>query len=157
MAFVDITNRLVEILTDRLPTLVADLDDQVLPICPRVPDEHFANQSLFVYRGGDGELDYGQLANQGAGAATTGEIDGVATWKVAVLMRLPGGPDEASEQLARLAWNLLTVLRGYTKDLDNNWLSMLVTGSTVDQARGDSNSWYLRETFTLAIRWEMSF
>lgn len=157
MAFVDITNRLVEILTDRLPTLVADLDDQVLPVLPRVPDEHFSNQVLFVYREGETEFDYGQLANQGAGAATTGEIDGIGTWKVTSLIRIPGSEDEASDQLSRLAWNLIAVLRGYTKDLDNNWLSMIIKpGSTVDQAIGN-NGWYLRETFTLAIHWEMSF
>jgi len=156
VAFIDITNRLVEILTSRVSTLVNDLDDKVLPICPRVPDEHFANQALFVYREGETELEYGHLANQGAGATTTGEIDGVGTWKITTLIRIPGSEDEASEQLARLAWNVLTVLRGYTKDTDNAWIGQLITGSTVDQAIS-TNGWYLRETFTLQIRWEMSF
>lgn len=153
MAFVDITDRLAEILETRKADLVSSLRDANLVIEKRFPDEHVANQVVFIWRDSVGELEYGGMV--GEGTNTTGEIDGLGTWNVAFYERFPGRESIAADQLSRLAWNFLTVMADYRTDADNTYVSAMVTASTADTLAATNAAWYLGERFNLRIRWSL--
>ncbi len=158
MAFVDITNRIAEILAAEKSRLVLGLNDRNLVIESQYPLDHFANQVLFIWREASGEIDYGQITNAGAGSSASGEIDGRGTWIVSAHVRYTGAEALASDQLSRLAWNLITVLAGYTKDTDNNYLSLVMGNSMPDYTLGMTGGagWYLGERFPLYVRWDLN-
>jgi hypothetical protein len=159
MAFTDITSRIAAILQGSHTTLTTGLRDRNLVIKECLPWPCFANQALFVWRGGISGLEYANLTGQGTGATTHGEIDGRSEWQVTVAVKYPGAEETASDQLARLAWNLLTVLRGYTVDSTNAYQGLLMTSSRHEALTNtpDGGVWALSETFTLDVVWEMSF
>ena len=159
MAFTDITARIAALLQSRNATLVTGLRDHTLVIKECLPWPCFANQALFVWRGGIAGLEYANLIGQGAGVTTHGEIDGRSEWNVTAAVRYPGAEETASDQLARIAWNLLTVLRGYTVDTANNYQGLLMTGSRHEALTmaTDGGVWALAETFTFDVVWEMTF
>lgn len=158
MSFASITNRLVEILEAEQDTLTQGLESRDLVIIPAYAHEHFRQQAIFVWRDSVSGLEYGTLSNPGYGADTHGEIEGTGTWIVATYLRYPADEETAANQLNVLAWNLLSVLRGYTADPENNWVAMVVESSDPDyQQPPTSQGWYVGERFHLRITWEMTF
>lgn len=159
MAFHDITARIAAILEGRLVTLTTGLRDNNLIIKECLPWPCFANQAVFVWRAGISDLEYANLTGQGTGASAHGEIDGRSDWQITVAVKYPGAEETASDQLARIAWNLLTVLRGYTVDSESNYQGLLMTSSRHEAltTTPDGGVWALSETFTLNVVWEVSF
>lgn len=156
MAFVDITNRLVEILTDNQALLLTDTNQRDIVIQATYPEDHYAECVCFVWRDSLSQIDYGQFA--GEGLTAVGEIDGMANWKVAMYVRVPGNEAEAANDLSLLAWNLLRVLRGFRRESVNpQWGSMLVKRSTARMLNGNTGGWYLGEEFDLEVGWSIQF
>ena len=153
MAFTDITARIVAILRDNLPTLVEGLLDPDILVEGAYPYPHFADQVMFVWRESLPDVSYGNMVGEGASAH--GEIDGVANWTLGVYVKVPGNEEAAAEELAKLAWNILTVLRGWYRD--DQWQSLMIAGTTATALPGEGGSWYVGENWTLRVRWEMSF
>lgn len=155
MAFVDITNRIEAILTENKAALTSGCDDHNIEIENRFPEEHFANQVIFVWRDSLPEIEYGSITGEGLSAS--GEIDGLGQWRVAVYIRFPGNEKTAAEQLSILAWNLLGLLAGFRRETtDPQWAALLVQNSRATTLAG-TNGWYVGEQFTLGIRWSMEF
>lgn len=159
MAFHDITDRIVAILEAEKSRLVTDLRDRSVVIEGYYPNEHFANQVIFVYREASGELDYGNITGAGTGSSAHGEIEGTGAWVVSAHIRYTGNETVASDQLSKLAWNLLTVLAGYSKDSENHYLSLMVGNTTPDYLLGTvgGQGWYIGERFPLRVRWDLTF
>lgn len=150
MGFVDITAEIMDVLTDNVTALVAGMDDASLVIESRYPEDHFANQVLFVWRDSLPELEHGNIV--GTGANATGEVDGFGTWKIAAYIRVPGDETNAAEQLSILAWNLIRVLYGYRQG--TAYMTALVQRSTGRMLTG-ATGWYLGEEFDVRVRWHM--
>jgi hypothetical protein len=111
-----------------------------------------------VHRESLEEISYGPLAPPGEGEDTHGEIDGVGNWAIAAYVRYPGNEEQASAELSQLAWNLLRVLRGYTKDSTGKYGSLRLVRSEVQRMEGRAGEgWFLGEKHTARVRWEMSF
>jgi len=159
MAFPDISERIVEILAARRVSLTAGMGDKGLVIENQFAVEHFAPQVLFVYRESVSDLDYGNISSPGEGASAHGEIEGRGIWIVSAHCRYTGNEQLAADQLAQLAWNLLSVLAGYTRDTENHYLSLFVEGSTPDYSLGASGGvgWYVGERFRLRVGWDLTF
>jgi hypothetical protein len=158
LAFSDITARIVAILTARKTTLVTGLDESTLDILSSMPYPHQGNQVLFVWRQSTEELTYGNITNASGGANAHGEIDGLGTWIIGAYVRYPSDEAQAAEQLSILAWNVMTVMRGYVQDTENKYIAAFLTGSTPQAVmQGENNVWYVGEDHRLAVRWEMSF
>jgi len=83
---------------------------------------------------------------------------GAGSWVVSAHVRFTGNEALASDQLSRLAWNLITVLGGYTKDTTNAYLSLLVANSAPDYSLGSTGGagWYIGERLNLRVRYDLT-
>lgn len=158
MAFHDITDRIVAILEAERTRLVSGLRDSTIAIESQYPVDHFANQVLFVWREASGELEYGNITGAGTGSSAGGEIMGLGQWAVSAHVRYTGNESVAADQLSKLAWNIITVLAGYTKDASNTYLSLMVGNTMPDYSLGTTGGtgWYIGERFPLRVRWDLT-
>lgn len=153
MSFTDITDRLANILEDRVATLTSGLDEQQIAIESAFPHEHYAPQVIFIHRANLPDISPGQLI--GHGTDVGGEIDGVGTWEINIYVRFPGNEEAAAEELSKLTWNLIKTLAGYAAQGETDWVSMLPTSSNPTTLGGVESGWYLGETMSIQVRWEM--
>ena len=158
MNFSTITDRLLEILTDRKADLINGLLERTLALEAAYWRPHFSSQSLFIWREGLRNVEHGGISGAGLGTAAHGEIEGAATWIIAPYLRFTGAEETAAAELSKLAWNLLTVMAGYTRDVDNNFMACLLTGSTVNYRQGGTEGgWYVGEEFSYSVSWDLTF
>ncbi len=159
MSFVAIINRLKDILDANREALVAGLDSRQLAIEGGYPCPHFSPQVIFIWREGLTDIEYGQISNSGQGSLASGEIDGAANFIIAAYLRYTGAEgDPAAEQLNILAWNLLNLMGGYTRDTTGAYLSAFLTSTTPDyQNYGTTSGAYVGERFTYNVRWACNF
>lgn len=151
MGFSDITAEIVELLRDNVSTLTDGMADRSLVVESRYPEDHFANQVLYVWRDSLPEVEAGMLI--GSGLTAAGEVDGIGTWNVAAYIRVPGDETNAAEQLSVLAWNLIRLLYGYRQG--TAYVALLVRSSTGRMLTG-ATGWYLGEEFDVRVRWHMA-
>lgn len=158
MSFAAITDRIMAVLTDQKGDLIDGLLDRTLALEAAYWRPHFSPQAIFVWREGLRDVEHGNITGAGLGSSASGEIEGRATWVIAPYLRFTGAEETAAEEMSKLAWNLLTIMAGYTADAENNWMACLLEGSTLNYRQGGSEGgWYVGEEFRYSISWDLTF
>jgi hypothetical protein len=158
MSFSTITARLVSILETNRGSLVDGMLDRGLAIEASYAYAHFSPQVLFVYRDGSRDIDHGSITGPGTGASAAGEIEGRSDWVLAAYLRYTGNEEVAAQELDKLAWNVITVMAGYTADATNAYMACMFTGSTSDYRQyGTESPWYVGELFRYSVSWDLTF